>query len=322
MVPRAASGEATATAVLGPTRRDLEDELTAVLGARHEARFIVDEVVGTGADTSSRGAPSLGAQALAPEAVASARAMAGRRAAGEPLQYVFGHWSFRHLNLLVDRRVLIPRPETEQVVEVALREARRLHGAVVDPAAAGRLIAVDAGTGTGAIALSLAAELGAALSEVWAVDASSDALVVAAANLDAVRRRDQTLPSVALAHGDWLAPLPVRLRGAVDLVVSNPPYVSEDEWAALDPLVGAEPRRALVSGPGGDGTAGLAGVEAVLVESLAWLRRPGAVVVELAPHQAPAAARLARSIGYAEVRVVPDLAGRDRALVARLDAPA
>ncbi len=98
--------------------------------------------------------------------------------------------------------------------------------------------------------------------------------------------------------------------------------MSEDEWAALDPLVRAEPRRALVSGPGGDGTPGLAGVEAVLVESLAWLRRPGAVVVELAPRQAPAAARLARGIGYAEVRVEPDLAGRDRALVARLDAPA
>ena len=92
------------------------------------------------------------------------------------------------------------------------------------------------------------------------------------------------------------------------------------EWVALDPGVRAEPRRALVSGLGRDGTPGLAGVEAVLVESLVWLARPGAVVVELAPHQAGAAMRLARGLGYADVRVEPDLAGRARTLVARLAA--
>jgi release factor glutamine methyltransferase len=312
MVPRAAAGEATAAP--GLTRRDLEAELTDALGARHEARFIVDEVLRGGPDAPP---PGVMVGTLAPEVVASARAMAARRAGGEPLQYVFGHWPFRSLELLVDQRVLIPRPETEQVVEVALSEASRLRGAA-EPGGAGRLVAVDVGTGTGAVALSLATELGAAaLAEVWAVDSSADALAVAAANADAVYRRDRALPPVALVRGDWLAALPARLRGAVDLVVSNPPYVSEEEWVALDPLVRAEPRQALVSGRGSDGTPGLAGVETVLVQSLVWLARPGAVVVELAPHQAAAAARLARGIGYAEVRLERDLTGRLRALVAR-----
>jgi release factor glutamine methyltransferase len=319
MVPRAAAGEVTA--VPGPSRRDLEDELTTVLGARHEARFIVDEVSSARPDAASSG-PIVGP--LVPEEVAVARAMAARRAAGEPLQYVFGHWPFRTLDVFVDRRVLIPRPETEQVVEVALREAHCLRrAATADPNGPGHLVAVDVGTGSGVIALSLARELGAdVLAEVWAVDTSTDALAVAAANLDVVRRQDRSVPPVSLVRGDWLAALPPRLRGAVHLVVSNPPYVSEDEWIALDPLVRAEPRQALVSGPGSDGTVGLAGVEAVLVGSLTWLARPGAIVVELAPHQAAAAAHLAREIGYGDVRVESDLAGRDRVLVARADARA
>ncbi len=126
------------------------------------------------------------------------------------------------------------------------------------------------------------------------------------------------LPQVELVEGSWLTPLPGGLRGHVDLVVSNPPYVTADEWAELAPEVRAEPRQALVAAPGRDGAAGLADVEAVLEQARQWLRRPGAVVVELAPHQAGAARERARQIGYDEVRVEPDLAGRDRALVARL----
>jgi release factor glutamine methyltransferase len=320
MLPRAVAGPPTAT----PTRRELVAELAEVVGALHEARFIVDEAVGGGADTG-RSDSAVGP--VAPEAVASARAMAARRSAGEPLQYVFGHWSFRTLDLLVDQRVLIPRPETEQVVEVALGEARRLHDAAVArsagfPGGARGLVAVDVGTGTGAIALSLASELGSdVVAEVWAVDASADALAVASSNLDAVRARNCAMPTVSLVSGDWLDPLPVRLRGAVDLVVCNPPYVSEDEWVALHPVVRAEPRQALVSGPGRDGTPGFAGIEAVLVESLVWLAGAGVVVVELAPPQADPAARLAGELGYVGVRVEPDLAGRARTLVAHSEVP-
>jgi release factor glutamine methyltransferase len=311
----------------GLTRRELAAALAEVVGAPHEARFIVEEAVGDGT-TPGRSDREDGL--LPPEVVASARAMAARRAAGEPLQYVFGHWSFRCLDLLVDRRVLIPRPETEQVVEVALREARRLHGtagtapggAATTPGGSSGLVAVDVGTGSGAIALSLATELAAGvLAEVWAVDASADALAVAATNLDRVHARERALPPVSLVEGEWLSPLPAGLRGTVGLVVSNPPYVSEDEWAVLAAGVRAEPRQALVSGPARDGTPGLAGVEAVLFESRAWLARPGAVVIELAPHQAGAAVRLARRLGYADVCVEPDLAGRARTLVVRATAP-
>jgi release factor glutamine methyltransferase len=295
--------------------RALADELTEVLGgARHEARFILDEVL-------ARPAGDARPAAVPPGAAASARAMAARRAAGEPLQYVFGHWPFRGLDLRVDARVLIPRPETEQVVEVALGEARRLSG-VRRPSG---LVAVDAGTGSGAIALALATELGAAtLREVWATDTNPDALAVAAANLRSCRAAGAVagaggFPRVEVVRGSWLQPLPERVRGRVDLVVSNPPYVAESEWGGLAAEVRAEPRSALVAGPGRGGEGGLADVEAVLDAARRWLGRPGAVVVELAPPQAGPAQRRAQQLKFDEVRVDMDLAGRPRALVARLD---
>jgi release factor glutamine methyltransferase len=191
-------------------------------------------------------------------------------------------------------------------------------------------VAVDAGTGSGAIALALAAELGCAdLKEIWATDASAAALEVAATNLaacrDAIVAREKgccdgrsAFPLVKLTKGSWLTPLPERLRGSVDLVVSNPPYVTEEEWATLTPEVRAEPRGALVAGPGREGAPGLADVERVLEEGLLWLRLPGVIVVELAPHQAPAAERCALQLGYEQVRIEPDLAMRPRTLVARL----
>ena len=306
--------------------RTLVDELTAVLGgARHEARFIVDEVLAAPGRPGSDGEGQPCAGVVHPDAAQRARAMARRRVAGEPLQYIFGHWSFRGLDLRVDPRVLIPRPETEQVVEVALGEARRLRAMPSEST----LVVVDAGTGSGAIALALATELGCAdLKEIWATDSSAAALEVAATNLAACRdaafaRGDGcakgrfVLPPVELTKGSWLTPLPDRLRGRVDLVVSNPPYVTEEEWAGLTPEVRAEPRQALVAGPGREGDPGLADVERVLEESLPWLHRHGVVVVELAPHQAPAAERRALQLGYDQVRIESDLAQRPRALVAR-----
>jgi release factor glutamine methyltransferase len=288
-------------------------ELAQLLGAPHEARFVVDEAVGLAIFLGQPDAPNAPAGPLPPAVIAAARAMASRRAAGEPLQYVLGHWSFRSLDLLVDRRVLIPRPETEQVVEVALAEARRLTG---DRG----LVIVDAGTGSGAVALSMAVELGVeGASSVWAVDASADALEVAAANLETVRVQHRAAwPRVVLLESGWLSALPAELRGGVDLVVGNPPYVSEEEWPQLDPVVRSEPRSALVAGAASDGTAGLADVEELLLQSLDWLARPGTVVLELAPHQADAASALASRIGYGDVRIEPDLARKPRALVARM----
>ena len=282
--------------------RELVDELTALLGgARHEARFIVEELLGPGA--GGGGGPD---DVRAPVAE-TARAMAARRSAGEPLQYVLGHWAFRTLDLAVNPHVLIPRPETEQVVEVALAELRAL--------GVGQPVVVDAGTGSGAIALAVAAEVPGAV--VWGIDDSADALAVAAANLARVERDPGLRGGVTFVVGSWLEPLPPALRGAVSLVVSNPPYVAASEWQHLPDEVRAEPRPALVAPAGRDGTPGLACVETVLEQALAWLARPGVVVVELAPHQAEAGAAAASALGYDEVRVEPDLAGRPRAVVAR-----
>jgi release factor glutamine methyltransferase len=284
------------------TRGELLAELAQVLGAPHEARFILEEV--------TEGRPSSPAHVLDEGQVGAARAMAARREQGEPLQYIFGHWSFRTLDLVVDERVLIPRPETEQVVQVAVGEVERLGTA--------HPVMVDAGTGSGAIALSLAAEL--AGGEVWGIDASPNALAVAREN--SMRVHDQcgeALLPVTMVAGSWLDALPPALRGSVALIVANPPYVSEDEWGDLPPEVRREPRHALVAGPGRDGTPGMADVETLLEQSLAWLSRPGALVIEMAPHHTEAAAHLARALGYLEVRVEPDLSQRPRALVCRLE---
>ena len=251
--------------------------------------------------------------------------MVRRRLTGEPLQYVLGSWAFRTLELRVDRRALIPRPETEQVVEVALAELRDMAPVPVagggggggGGGAGGRgPVVIDMGTGTGAIALSIAVELCAARLEVWATDASPGALALAEENRSLV---GATCPAAAervrLRHGVWFDALPTALAGGAHLVVSNPPYVSEEEWTTLDVEVRQEPRQALVAGPGSDGTPGLAGVEAVLAGARRWLVPGGAVVVELAPRQADAATSLALRLGYRGVRVVPDLAGRERAIV-------
>lgn len=286
------------------TRGELIAELAASLGARHEARFIVEEVIGS---------PPLGGdRAVGAADIATIRGLASRRRTGEPLQYVLGHWAFRSLDLLVDPRVLIPRPETEQVVEVALGE--------IGQCATDSPVVVDAGTGSGAIVLSLATELARQHhgGSLWGTDASPEALDVASANLDRVRRqqRGPVLP-VHFVQGSWLDPLPARLRGSVDLVVSNPPYVACGEWPDLPGDVRREPLTALVAGDGSDGTPGLGDVEAVLGHAWRWLARPGAVVIELAPPQAESAVLMARAMGYGDVRVEEDLARRPRALVGR-----
>src|SRR3546814_590427 len=131
--------------------------------------------------------------------VAAMDRMLIRRTAGEPLQYVLGRWAFRSLDLLVDRRVLIPRPETEWVTDIALAAVADLD----------ELIAVDLGTGSGAIALALAAERWPGI-EVWATDVSPDAIAVARANLAGLGRRASC---VRLLEGSWFDPLPEGLRG-------------------------------------------------------------------------------------------------------------
>lgn len=229
--------------------------------------------------------------------------MVERRLAGEPLQYVLGEWSFRTLDLFVDPRVLIPRPETEQVVEHALIELDRLHAAR-DGAP---LTVVDLGTGSGAIALSVAAERPGV--DVWATDASTEALDVMRANLAGVGRAGRR---VRVAEGSWFDALPGDLRGTIDLVISNPPYVAESDELPAEVLE-HEPRAALIPGP-----TGREALDHLVAEAPAWLVPDGVLVLELAPDQAAGVAALASANGFASVSIAPDLTGRDRMVIARL----
>lgn len=228
-----------------------------------------------------------------------------RRLGGEPLQYVLGSWSFRALDLFVDGRVLIPRPETEVVAGLAIAELDRMRASSPSTSSRG-LCAVDLGTGSGAIALAIAVECPGV--EVWATDRSADALAVARSNLAGIGRRGT---SVRLAEGWWTEALDPQLEGTLDLIVSNPPYVAADEVLPAE-VADWEPTGALVAGP-----RGVEDLEHLVLVGSQWLAPTGSLVVELAPHQADPIAEYARSVGFAEVEVHPDLAGRDRAVVAR-----
>ena len=231
-------------------------------------------------------------------------AMLERRVAGEPLQYVVGSWGFRTLDLMVDRRVLIPRPETEVVAGWAIAEVASRSAASGGDR---EVIVVDLGTGSGAIGLSVAAECPAA--RVYATDVSADALAVASANLAGLGR---PAARVTLHGGDWFEALPGGLRGSVDMVVSNPPYIGTGE--ELPPVVADwEPPVALRSGP-----TGREAVEQVTGGAAQWLRPGGALILEVASHRAQESANMAVHGGFADVRVERDLAGLERVVIGRL----
>jgi len=229
--------------------------------------------------------------------------------AGVPLQHVIGHWSFRTLELAVDGRALIPRPETEMVVSVALEELDRLSGFRPLP-----LRCLDLGTGTGAIALSLVSEF--ADVRVVATDVSSEALALAGENRS---KLDEPLRDrLEMRHGDWYAALattPCATAPAVgfDLICANPPYLSEAEWREVDPIVrDHDPVSALVGG-----AIGTEQIELILAGASTHLVGGGSMVVEIGWKQGPDAMRLAKSAGAGHAAVFPDLAGRDRILLAR-----
>jgi release factor glutamine methyltransferase len=280
-------------------RASVGDRLAAGLGldaaaAATEARWMCEEAGGMGrGEWASAVTDVVGARPGA-----TVERMVDRRLAGEPLAYVLGSWSFRGLELMVDARVLIPRPETEQVVEVALRWLRGR------PAPA---LVADLGTGSGAIALSIATELPLGAADVWATDVSAAALAVCRANLAGAGR---AAAQVRLAEGSWFEALPAELEGTLDLVVSNPPYVATGD--ELDDSVRRhEPPGALFAGADG-----LEAVRVLVHGAATWLRPGGCLVVEIGAGQGRAAAAAARDTGLVEVRVEPDLAGRDRILVA------
>lgn len=225
-------------------------------------------------------------------------AAVGRRAGHEPLQYITGTKGFRYLELAVDRRVLIPRPETEMLVQMALLRLGSLPG---HPTVA------DIGTGSGCIALSLARECPAAV--VHATDISGEAL--AAARENAVRLG---LEGAVLFHaGDLLDALEAGMVGRVDLVVSNPPYVRAGDFPALPPEVRLhEPYRSLVAGP--EGTE----VQLRLMgQALRWLAPGGWLMMEGGGDQMDVLRAEAEACGYAEISVLKDLNGVPRVLEMR-----
>ena len=229
--------------------------------------------------------------------------MVERRLAGEPLQYVLGRWGFRTLDLLVDRRVLIPRPETEEVAGLALAEIDRIRS--LDD---GRTIrAVDLGTGSGAIGLSIAVERERV--EVVLTDRSADALAVARANLAGIGR---AATRVMVSDGSWFAALDRSALGTIDVMVSNPPYVAVDD--EIDEIVrNWEPLDALFAGDDG-----LDDLRVIVAGAIEWLTPEGALVLEMAPDQTGPIAALAMEVGFGEVMIHTDLSGRERAIVARM----
>jgi len=216
-----------------------------------------------------------------------------RRASREPLAYVLGEWGFRHLTLRCDSRALVPRPETETLVEICL-ELLRESGSGSEPQT---LRVLDVGTGTGAIALALADELDDV--HVVAMDSSDEALDLARENAELTG-----LP-LELVHADVHDGLP---PGPFDLVVSNPPYVRPEEIESLEPEVRDwEPREALVD----DGQ-----TDALALHALDVLRPGAPLVLEIHAERARPVSELLVARGY-EVRISTDLTGRDRVVVGK-----
>lgn len=258
---------------------------------------------------------------LTPEELSTFKPLLLRRAEREPLQYVLGHTTFRELDLRVDRRALIPRPETEVLVGAVLEWARerwpeRESGAAEGAAGAEREeetpegeagggTALDVGTGTGAIALSLALE--GPFRSVVATDRSSDALELAAEN----RRAAELEAAVELRVGSLYEP--IRDGERFDAVVSNPPYVAEEEAGSLEPEIREwEPTEALFAGAGG-----LEILEALVRGAPEVLRAEGLLALELAPGQAGELETAVRETGaFRRPRIRKDLAGKERILLA------
>jgi release factor glutamine methyltransferase len=266
--------------------RDVERELGAAgVGApRTDAEILVAHVLGV-----PRSVLRADGRELAPEALSSLRELTDRRRKREPLQHIVGEWGFRRLTLSVDGRALVPRPETEVVVERCLT----LLGELPAPRV------LDVGTGSGAIALALADEHPGA--RVIAVDVDADALALARENAARTGLADR----IELVEGDLFA----GASGPFDLVVANPPYVRADEVDALEPEVrDHDPRRALV-GPGV--------TDAIARGARGMLGPGGWLVLEVGDGQADEVAAFLGQLGYRDVAVTPDLAGTPRVVEGR-----
>ena len=253
-----------------------------------DAELLVAHVLGW-----SRARLRLESESALPQATAGElSAAAARRAAREPLQLILGDVGFRYLDITVRPGVFIPRPETEVLAGCAV-ERTPAGGVVVEPC-----------TGTGAIACAVATEAQPAL--VVATDISAEAVDLARDNA----RRNGA--DVTVVQGDLLEPVSLELRGVVDVLVCNPPYVAAGEMAGLEPELTWDPVEAVVAGPTGDEV-----IDRLITEAPAWLRAGGWLLLEVDDQRAQPTARRLAAAGFAAVRVVADLAGRERIVEAR-----
>lgn len=281
------------------TWRHLWQVTSETLGSRVEARWMCEQACGLDGDEFLEALD----ESPTVRMVAHLDAMVARRRSGEPLAYVLGRWSFRHLDVMVDRRVLIPRPETELLVDAVLE---RLDRVTETP---GRSLVVDLGTGSGVIGLAVAQETWPREVEVWLSDVSAEALEVARANLAGLGRRGA---GVRVVEGSWFDALPGEIRGEIDLVVANPPYVAIGDPELASEVQDWEPAGALFAG-----SDGLEDLRLLISQARTWLRASGWVVFEIGHTQGAAVTALLEAHGYDEIELRQDLAGRDRILVAR-----
>lgn len=283
----------------GTTLRDAREaavrELTAagIVDAQVDAELLIAHVVG-GSRGSVQARLVIGDE-LGEADVSALAALVRRRAAREPLQHLTGRAPFRALELAVGQGVFVPRPETEQVAQLAIDALR----AAAEP----EPIGVDLGTGSGAIAIALATEVPHA--RVWAVEKSADALPWTRRNVD-----ESGASNLTLVEGDLADALP-ELAGRVAVLVSNPPYVPAAEIPA-DPEVHLhDPAVALYGGADG-----LDVIRVISRRGRELLRPGGGLVLEHAEHQSAAIAELLAADGWRAIAHHRDLTGRDRATTA------
>lgn len=263
----------------------------SVPSASIAAELLVARLLGVG-----RGFLAAELEKTAPDRLVEAmrRGMA-RLVAGEPVQYVLGEWDFRTLTLKCDRRALIPRPETEELVGRVLDSLRRRRAAGGE-----KPVVVDVGTGTGAIALSLAAEFPQAV--YLATDVSEEAVSLARENALALSLSDRVNFIVADGLDDFDEPQ------CVDIIVSNPPYVKSADCDRLDPRVkDFEPRVALDGGAGG-----LDFYDRYLCDAVNLLKPAGEVFFEIGEDQGAEVAKLLGCYGFSDIAIEKDFAGHDR----------
>ena len=269
------------------------------LGNAQEARWLCEHASGMDSAEFSAEQDQLVTVACAK----SLHSMVRDRLSGVPLQYVMKRWAFRHLDVMVDERVLIPRPETEQVVQIALDIARKIRSN-------GALRVVDLGTGSGVIGLSMAFELGAEAAHVWLTDASVDALDVARANMIGIGR---AAANVRIAHGSWWNALPQDIAGQIDIAICNPPYIAQDSSEVAPDVHMYEPHSALYAHDNG-----LADLRTVIEDASTWLKQSGWLVLEIGYQQGPEVLAMMTASGLVGAEIKQDLSGRDRIAVGQL----